>query len=330
MSKHNSNIVHHPEVRRVLSKDTILPGTQIDAKIIVENTSQYPIESIYIVEGDIQPVDDIELFSPDFIESRIFSHQGIIIPGALQTFYYTLKLHPYSTAENIIIGETRVEFVANHTPMQVTIPGAKITVESIPIEDLEISEGYFACPNCGNQLELDTVLCTNCGFEINQETLQKIWANHQSYTKLIEEELIQTDEKSAQIEEPVNAEEKLIPIEEERIHAEEIPTQVEEPAKAEEKTPEAQEIPANMEIMYLKQAAQKFQENRFEECLLNLKITLQILEANNPAVFRSTNDVLGKLLQNIRDFSGQKVSKRTATTSLKFVINFVKSFKMTS
>jgi hypothetical protein len=323
-------MVHHPEVRRVLSKDTILPGTQIDAKIIVENTSQYPIESLYIVEGDIHPENEVELFSPDFIESRIFSHQGIIIPGALQTFYYTLKLHPYSTAENVIIGETRVEFVANHTPMQVTIPGAKIPVESIPIEDLEISEGYFACPNCGNYLELDTVLCTNCGFEINQETLQKIWANHQRYTKLIEEELVQPDEKSVQMEEPAKTEEKTpeAQIEGKRTHAEEIPTQAEEPAKTEEKTPEAQEIPANMEIMYLKQAAQKFQENRFKECLLDLKITLQILEANNPVVFRSTNDVLGKLLQNIRDFSGQKVSKRTAATSLKFVINFVKSFKM--
>jgi hypothetical protein len=318
-------MVHHPEVRRVLSKDTILPGTQIDAKIIVENTSQYPIESLYIVEGDIQPVNDIELFSPDFIESRIFSHQGIIIPGALQTFYYTLKLHPYSTAENITIGETRVEFVANHAPMQLNIPGAKITVDSIPIEDLEISEGYFACPNCGNHLELDTVLCTNCGFEINQETLQKIWTNHQSHTNLIEEELLQKDETAVQIEESVKVEES-VQIEEEPIRAKKISAQIERIAKTEEKVVPG-ELPDQLEIMYLKQAAQTFREEKFEECLLNLKITLQIIKKSDSSALQSSNGVVKKLLANIMAYDGKPVSKRTAATSLKFVINFIKSFK---
>jgi hypothetical protein len=198
-------------------------------------------------------------------------------------------------------------------------------VGSIPIEELEISNGYYSCPNCSEHLEFDTVLCTSCGFEINQETLHKIWSNHQTHQKLIEEELIQTKVEPIHMEKPIQIEEKSA-INEEKDHADERSVILEEKhVHTEDKTAEAKEIPANMEIMYLKQAAQAFQEDRCEECLLNLKITLQIIEENNPTVFQNTNDVLGKLLRNIREFSGQTVSKRTASTSLKFVISFLKS-----
>jgi len=157
--------------------------------------------------------------------------------------------------------------------------------------------------------------------------LHKIWSNHQTHQKLIEEEFIQANVEPIHMEEPTQIEEKSV-LNAEKEHADERSVILEEKhVQAEEKTSEAEKISANMEIMYLKQAAQAFQEDSCEECLLNLKITLQIIEENNPTVFQNTNDVLGKLLRNIREYSGQSVSKKTAATSLKFVITFIKSLR---
>ncbi len=305
MSQSNVKKVLPLEVRRSLSTDKILPGNTINVQILVTNTTQYPIESLYIIEGDIQPANEVEIFPVTEIDSMQFIHQGITPPTKQHSFQYSITLHPYSTSEHVSIGDMQVSFSVNRLPTQMTVPGATITVESIPIEELEISGGYYSCPNCGEHHELDTVLCTNCGFEINQETLQKIWSNT-GHMNLIEEELIQRDKQEIQIDEMVKSEE--------------IPDQVEE-------TPVQAELPDQMEIMYLKQAAQSFQEDNCEECLLNLKIAVQIIKKIHPTALQSSNGVVEKLLTNIVKYDGTPVSKRTAATSLKFVINFIKSLK---
>ncbi|MHA2061323.1 MAG: hypothetical protein ACW963_03420 [Candidatus Sifarchaeia archaeon] len=320
MSQSNIKKILPLEVKRSLSKDNILPGNTINVQILISNTTQHPIESLYITEGEIQPSNEVELFPVTEIDSLQFIHQGIIFNNAQHSFQYSITLHPFSSSEHISIEDMQVSFNVKGIPTQVTVPGTKIIVGNIPIEELEISEGHYSCPNCAEHLEFDTVLCTNCGFEINQETLHKIWSNHQTHQKLIEEEFIQANVEPIHMEEPTQIEENSI-LNVEKEHADERSVILEE------KTSEAEKIPANMEIMYLKQAAQAFQEDRCEECLLNLKITLQIIEDNNPTVFQNTNDVLGKLLRNIREFSGQSVSNRTAATSLKFVISFIKSLK---
>jgi len=305
VSQSNVKKVLPLEVRRSLSTDKILPGNTINVQILVTNTTQYPIESLYIIEGDIQPANEVEIFPVTEIDSMQFIHQGITPPTKQHSFQYSITLHPYSTSEHVSIGDMQVSFSVNRLPTQMTVPGATITVESIPIEELEISGGYYSCPNCGEHHELDTVLCTNCGFEINQETLQKIWSNT-GHMNLIEEELIQRDKQEIQIDEMVKSEE--------------IPDQVEE-------TPVQAELPDQMEIMYLKQAAQSFQEDNCEECLLNLKIAVQIIKKIHPTALQSSNGVVEKLLTNIVKYDGTPVSKRTAATSLKFVINFIKSLK---
>jgi hypothetical protein len=326
VAQNNTKEVLPLEVKRSLSKDNILPGNTINVQILVNNTTQHSIESLYITEGDIQPTNEVELFPVTEINSLQFIHQGIIFNNAQHSFQYSITLHPFSSSEHISIDDMQVSFNVKGIPTQMTVPGTKIIVGSIPIEELEISEGYYSCPNCAEHLELDTVLCTSCGFELNQETLHKIWSNHKAHQGLIEEELIQATAETNHIEKPIQIEETPVLKEEEHLDETNVIFE-EKDVQTEENSAKVQEIPSNMEIMYLKQAAQAFQEDRCEECLLNLKITLQILEANNPAVFQNTNDVLGKLLQNIREFSGQTVSKRTAATSLKFVISFVKSLK---
>jgi len=305
VSQSNVKKVLPLEVKRSLSTDKILPGNTINVQILVINTTQHPIESLYITEGDIQPANEVQLFPVSEIDAMQFIHQGITPPTKQHSFQYSITLHPYSTSEHVSIGDMQVSFSVNRLPTQMTVPGATITVESIPIEELEISGGYYSCPNCGEHHELDTVLCTNCGFEINQETLQKIWSNT-GHMNLIEEELIQRDKQEIQIDEMVKSEE--------------IPDQVEE-------TPVQAELPDQMEIMYLKQAAQSFQEDDCEECLLNLKIAVQIIKKIHPTALQSSNGVVEKLLTNIVKYDGTPVSKRTAATSLKFVINFIKSLK---
>ncbi|WP_287582486.1 hypothetical protein [Candidatus Borrarchaeum sp.] len=307
MSQSNVKKVLPLEVTRSLSTDMILPGNTINVQILVTNTTQHPIESLYITEGDIQPAHEVELFPVTEIDSMQFIHQGITPPTKQHSFQYSITLHPYSTCEHVSIGDMQVSFSVNRLPTQMTVPGATITVESIPIEELEISEGYYSCPNCAEHLELDTVLCTRCGFEINQETLHKIWSNHTGHMNLIEEELIQRDKKQEiQMDEMVKSEE--------------IPDQVEE-------KPVQAELPDQMEIIYLKQAAQSFQEDNCEECLLNLKIAVQIIKKTHPTELQSSNGVVEKLLTNIVKYDGKSVSKRTAATSLKFIINFIKSLK---
>ena len=306
MSQSNVKKVLPLEVTRSLSTDKILPGNTINVQILVTNTTQHPIESLYITEGDIQPAHEVELFPVTEIDSMQFIHQGITPPTKQHSFQYSITLHPYSTCEHVSIGDMQVSFSVNRLPTQMTVPGATITVESIPIEELEISEGYYSCPNCAEHLELDTVLCTRCGFEINQETLHKIWSNHTGHMNLIEEELIQRDTQEIQMDEMVKSEE--------------IPDQVEE-------KPVQAELPDQMEIIYLKQAAQSFQEDNYEECLLNLKITVQIIKKTHPTELQSSNGVVEKLLTNIVKYDGKPVSKRTAATSLKFIINFIKSLK---
>lgn len=306
VSQSNVKKVLPLEVKRSLSTDKILPGNTINVQILVTNTTQHPIESLYITEGDIQPAHEVELFPVTEIDSMQFIHQGITPPTKQHSFQYSITLHPYSTSEHVSIGDMQVNFSVNRLPTQMTIPGTTITVENIPIEELEISEGYYSCANCGEHLELDTVLCTHCGFEINQETLHKIWSNYTSHMNLIEEELIQRDKQEIQKDEIVKSEE--------------IPDQVEE-------TPVQAELPDQMEIMYLKQAAQSFQEDNCEECLLNLKIAVQIIKKIHPTALQSSNGVVEKLLTNIVKYDGKSVSKRTAATSLKFVINFIKSLK---
>jgi len=305
VSQSNVKKVLPLEVRRSLSTDKILPGNTINVQILVTNTTQYPIESLYIIEGDIQPANEVEIFPVTEIDSMQFIHQGITPPTKQHSFQYSITLHPYSTSEHVSIGDMQVSFSVNRLPTQMTVPGATITVESIPIEELEISGGYYSCPNCGEHHELDTVLCTNCGFEINQETLQKIWSNT-GHMNLIEEELIQRDKQEIQMDEMVKSEE--------------IPDQVEE-------KPVQAELPDQMEIIYLKQAAQSFQEDNCEECLLNLKIAVQIIKKIHSTALHSPNGVVEKLLTNIVKYDGKPVSKRTAATSLKFVINFIKSLK---
>lgn len=309
VSQSNMKKVLPLEVKRSLSSDKILPGNTINVQILVTNTTQHPIESLYITEGDIQPATEIQLFPVTEIDAMQFIHQGITPPTKQHVFQYSITLHPYSTCEHVSIGDMQVEFAVNRLPTQMIVPGVTITVESIPIEDLEISEGHYSCPNCGEHLELDTVLCTHCGFEINQETLHKIWSNHTSHMNLIEEELIQRDTQEIQTDEMVKSEE--------------IPDQKEE-------KPVQVELPEKMEIMYLKQAAQSFTEDNCEECLLNLKIAVQIIKKIHPTGLQSSNGVVEKLLTNIVKYDGKPVSKRTAATSLKFVINFIKSLKTTA
>ena len=312
MSQSNTKRVLPLNVERVLSKDTILPGTTVNVQIMVRNTTKHPIESLYIIEGDIQPASEVELFPITEIDSVQFVHQGIITSGKQHQFHYSITLHPYSSSEHISIGEMQVSFSADRMPIQMIVPETTIKVENIPVEELEITEGYYLCPNCEEHLELDTVLCTNCGFQINQETLSKIWTAHGNHTRLIEEEIIQTDEET-----PVQIEEKP-------VHTEETPVQIEE------KPVQEGQVPPHMEIMYLKQAAQAFREQNFEECLLNLKITLQITKQYHSNAFQIANGVAQQLLANIIEYDGKPVSERTAATSLKFVINFVKSLKTTA
>ena len=319
VSQSNVKKVLPLEVKRSLSTDKILPGNTINVQILVTNTTQHPIESLYITEGDIQPAHEVEIFPVTEIDSMQFIHQGITPPTKQHSFQYSITLHPYSTCEHVSIGDMQVNFSVNRLPTQMTVPGATITVESIPIEELEISEGYYSCPNCGEYLELDTVLCTHCGFEINQETLHKIWSNHTGHMNLIEEELIQRDKQEIQMDEMVKSEEITDQVEKKPVQAE-LPDQV-------EKKPVQAELSDQIEIIYLKQAAQSFQEDNCEECLLNLKIAVQIIKEIHSTALQSSNGVVEKLLTNIVKYDGKPVSKRTAATSLKFVINFIKSLK---
>lgn len=326
VSQSNAKKVLPLDVKRTLSKNTILPGTTVDVHVMVKNTTQHPIESLYIIEGDIHPAEEVELFPITEIDSLQFIHQGIITSGKQHKFHYTITLHPYASCEHVSIGDMQVSFSINRIPIQITIPGTTITVESISVEEFEITEGSYTCPNCGEYLELDTVLCMNCGFQINQETLEKIWTAQENYTGLIQEEIIQVDEEPSQLDEPIFYAEKKPVQRQEPIQIREKNAEAEIPVQMEEKPVKVEKV-AELEIAYLKQAAQSFQEENCEDCLLNLKIALQIIERSDPNALHITDEVVSKLLTYIMEYDGKPVSKRTAATSLKFVISFIKSIR---
>ena len=101
MSQSNVKEVLPLEVKRSLSKDNILPGNTINIQILINNTTQHPIESLYITEGDIQPANEVELFPVTEIDSLQFIHQGIIFNNAQHSFQYSITLHPFSSSEHV-------------------------------------------------------------------------------------------------------------------------------------------------------------------------------------------------------------------------------------